>query len=215
MGVERSLGTIKVIRRNGIIVPWNADKIEVAIRKAFLAQKLDSTPAVAVTENVTQRVLARRQAFVHIEEVQDMVQEELMKSGAFKVAEAYILYRAQRQMTRAAEVGVEEEVVGDVIQVVEADGRSVEWDGSELAARVDFALLGLDISFDRETIIKELRRSLNSGIDRESLQKTILLNAKAMMEWDAGMNKFAGRILLTFIYEEVLIGRSLKMALVP
>ena len=94
--------------------------------------------------------------------------------------------------------------VGDIIQVVEADGRSVEWDGSELLARVDFALLGLDISFDRDTILKELRRSLNSGIDRESLQKTILLNAKAMMEWDAGMNKFAGRILLTFIYEEVL-----------
>ena len=110
LGSSAVVGTIKVIRRNGQIVPWNADKIEVAIRKAFLAQKLDSTPAVAVTESVTDRVVGRRQAFVHIEEVQDMVQEELMKSGAFKVAEAYILYRAQRQMTRATEIGVEDEI---------------------------------------------------------------------------------------------------------
>ena len=46
--------------------------------------------------------LQSNQAFVHIEEVQDMVQEELMKSGHFKIAEAYILYRAQRQIGRGA-----------------------------------------------------------------------------------------------------------------
>jgi ribonucleoside-diphosphate reductase alpha chain len=45
---------------------------------------------------VAARVHASKQTFVHIEEIQDMVQEELMKAGHYKVAEAYILYRAER-----------------------------------------------------------------------------------------------------------------------
>ena len=46
-------------------------------------------------------VLSSKQSFVHIEEIQDIVQEELMKSGQFKVAEQYILYRALRNSARA------------------------------------------------------------------------------------------------------------------
>ena len=40
---------------------------------------------------------------MHIEEVQDLVQEELMRQGHFKVAEHYIIYRAQRSDLRAKE----------------------------------------------------------------------------------------------------------------
>ena len=39
---------------------------------------------------------------------------------------------------------------------------------------------------------------------QEDLQKTIILNAKSLIERDADFSKFAGRILLTYIYEEVL-----------
>ena len=53
-------------------------------------------------------------------------------------------------------------------------------------------------------VVHELRRSVFSGIDEEGLKKTIILNAKSLMERDAGLHKFAGRILLSYIYEEVL-----------
>ena len=39
---------------------------------------------------------------------------------------------------------------------------------------------------------------------RADLQKTIILNAKSMIERDADFARFAARILLTYIYEEVL-----------
>ncbi|MCU0793328.1 MAG: ATP cone domain-containing protein, partial [Opitutaceae bacterium] len=93
--------SVRVIRRNKQVVPYIPQKVEVAVRKALLSLQLDSRPAVAITEAVTTRVLSSKQAFIHIEEVQDMVQEELMKSGHFKVAEAYILYRAARNEARA------------------------------------------------------------------------------------------------------------------
>ena len=42
------------------------------------------------------------------------------------------------------------------------------------------------------------------GIGRDDLQKVIILNASTLIERDADFAKFAGRILLTYIYEEVL-----------
>ena len=82
------------------MVPWNEGKIEIAIRKAFLSLQKDPAPASAITRSVTERALLVKQAFLHIEEVQDMVQEELMKAGHYKVAEAYILFRAERAAVR-------------------------------------------------------------------------------------------------------------------
>lgn len=196
---------VRLIRRSGQIVPWNTNKIAIAIRKSFLAQGRDSSPAVAIAERVASRFLRHRQAFVHIEEVQDAVQEELMRGGHFKIAEGYILYRARREMERELAAGESSTHAPAVIEVLGADGVARPWTGEDLLRRIDFALVGLpDLSLDRERIERELRRSLFSGIDAEGLQTTIILNAKALMEMDAGLHLFAGRILLTYIYEEVL-----------
>src|SRR5271154_1427690 len=92
--------TIRVIRRGGQIVPWSDHKVEIAVRKTFLSLARDSAPAVGITKLVSDRVEASNQAFVRIEELQDIVQEELMKAGHFKVAEAYILFRAERAVAR-------------------------------------------------------------------------------------------------------------------
>jgi hypothetical protein len=94
--------TLRVIRRNNQVVPWSEQKVEIAVRKTFLSLQRDSAPAVAITKAVSGRAHATKQSFVHIEEIQDMVQEELMKAGHFKVAEAYILFRAQRSAAREA-----------------------------------------------------------------------------------------------------------------
>ena len=49
---------------------------------------------------MTRKALSTGQAFINIEDVQDLVQEELMRTGHFKVAESYILYRARRRIER-------------------------------------------------------------------------------------------------------------------
>jgi ribonucleoside-diphosphate reductase alpha chain len=50
----------------------------------------------------------------------------------------------------------------------------------------------------------ELRRSIFSEITVDALKTTIILNARTLMEKDADFAKFAARMLLTYIYEEVL-----------
>lgn len=196
---------VRVIRRNNQIVPWNKTKIEVAVRKAFLSIHLDSEPAVAIADGVGQRVAALGHSFVNMEDLQDLVQEELMRQGHFKVAEAYILYRAHRARLRDDEdEGDAEANQNSMVVIKETDGQTYFWDGIDLKKRIDFATLGLDLCLDNDEIERELRRSVGAEIFREDLKRTIILNAKSLIERDADFAKFAGRILLTYIYEDVL-----------
>ncbi|MEC7882298.1 MAG: ATP cone domain-containing protein, partial [Verrucomicrobiota bacterium] len=201
---------VRLIRRNNQVVSWNQNKIDIAIRKAFLSQNKDSAPAVEVAEAVTDRIKNGGQAFVHIEEVQDIVQEELMRAGHYKVAEAYILYRSQRAIQRADELVIDrEEEPAEISQdelllIKQADGGSVFWKGEDLRARINYSSIDLDLCLDLGQIELELRRSLYNEMTEEELKTTILLNAKALMERDADFARFAGRMICTYIYEEVL-----------
>ncbi len=212
--------TVKVIRRNGKAVPWNRNKIEIAVRKAFLAQHLESGPAIAIADALTEQLRQSDLEFIHIEDLQDKVQEELMRQGHFKVAEGYILYRAHRvtQRLQEQESAAEQETTdaGDdpnqdaLILVKRTADESFLWDGQDLRRRIEFAMLGLDLCLNEDEIEKELRRSIFAEMTVADLQKTITLNAKSLIERDADFSKFAGRIMLTYIYEEVLDWDILK-----
>ena len=199
------VNTVRIIRRNNQVVPWNEAKVEIAVRKAFLSIQKESSPAAAVARAVTERVTAG-QVFVHIEEVQDIVQEELMRAGHFKVAEHYILYRAQRAIQRATESGeVEAQPQQDsMILVKRPKGETFFWDGADLKQRILFGMIDLDLCMEAEEIETELRRSLFDDISEADLKSTIILNARSLIEKDSDFAKFAGRILLTYIYEETL-----------
>ncbi len=221
---SRKLGTasahsatsaVRVIRRNKQVVPFIEQKVEIAVRKSFLSLHRDSTPAIEITKAVAARVLGSRQSFVHIEEIQDIVQEELMKAGHYKVAEAYILSRALRSEQRSTPDGsiAPSEAEGpaaavssqpSMIVVKQPNGENVFWDRADLRLRIEFARIGLDLCLTNEQIEAELLRSVFDQITRKDLDQTIILNSKTLIEKDADFARFAGRIQLTYIYEEVL-----------
>ena len=202
--MEGDTAQIRLIRRSGQVVPWNSSKIEVAVRKAFLSLKSDSEPAVDLARQVTRKALSTGQAFINIEDVQDLVQEELMSKRHFKVAESYILYRARRRIERETGASVEEVKQDSMIVVKKKDGSTYFWDGIDLKKRISFGTIGLDLCMTSEQIEESLRRSVFSEISEEDLRKTIILNAKTLIERDGDFAKFAARILLTYVYEEVL-----------
>jgi ribonucleoside-diphosphate reductase alpha chain len=195
---------LRLIRRNGQVVPWNLSKIEVAVRKAFLSLRFDSESAVKVSAEVTHKALSTGQNYINIEDVQDLVQEELMRMGHFKVAEAYILYRARRRVERDSRNPFPEIKQDSMIVVKKTDGSTFFWDGIDLKKRIEFASIGLDLCLTPDQIEEELRRSVFSEIEETALKTTIILNSKVLIERDADFAKFAARILLSYIYEEVL-----------
>ncbi len=196
---------VRLIRRNGNVVPWSETKIEIAVRKAFLSIRENPEPSLDIAKAVTDRVRTGEQAFVNIEDVQDMVEEELGRAGYLKAMRAYMAYRFERARYRSDH----EEVVEDLNQesmivVTDEEGQSAFWDGADLKKRIAFASIGLDLCLTENEIERELRRSIGSEISANDLKQTIILNARTMIEKDADFAKFAGRILLTYIYEEVL-----------
>ena len=154
-------------------MPWSESKIEIAVRKAFLALHLDSEPAVEISRAVTDRLNTDEQAFINIEDVQDAVQEEMMRQSHFKVAESYILYRAHRSRVRekAGLEPVEETQQESMIVITELSGESTFWDGVDLKRRIEFASIGLDLNIDADEIETELRRSLALKSKRADLGK--------------------------------------------
>ena len=103
-------GLIKVIRRNGTVTPFDANKITVAVTKAFLAVEGDAAAGStrihekisALTKKIAETFMRRLHdsGTIHIEEIQDQVELELMRTGEYKVAKAYVLYREERRRIR-------------------------------------------------------------------------------------------------------------------
>ncbi|MDO8212195.1 ribonucleoside-diphosphate reductase subunit alpha [Conexibacter sp. CPCC 206217] len=202
--------TLRLIRRSGHVTAWEPAKIEVAIRKAFLSLQHAPEPAVALAARVSERAQALGMAYVPIESVQDIVQEELVLAGHMRVAERYIVYRAERSLLRAQQAGERGDAATGAAQshppvpVVEADDSETLWSGADLRERIAFASIGLDLPLDARELERELRRSIRPGIARADLRRLTILNAKALVERDAEFSRFAGRILLSHVYEEAL-----------
>ena len=96
---------MKLIKRNGSEVIFDREKIAAAVRKANAAveevDRISETSVLSVTDKVTEHCEKMRRA-VSVEEVQDMVEDEIMKLGAYALAKAYITYRYKRELVRKA-----------------------------------------------------------------------------------------------------------------
>ncbi len=91
-----------VLKRDGRIVGYNEEKIKAAIRKAMLATEAGEDEALI--QRIADRIGQRGRSQMSVEEIQDMVELELMKSPRKEVARCYIGYRQKRSVARRAKV---------------------------------------------------------------------------------------------------------------
>lgn len=89
-----------VIKRDGRVVGFNEEKIKTAIRKAMLHTEQGEDPQLI--QSITDHIYCSGRAQMSVEEIQDCVENELMKSARKDVAKRYIAYRDQRSIARKA-----------------------------------------------------------------------------------------------------------------
>jgi len=101
-----------VIRRNGEAVTYDENRIFNAIYKAGTATgELDGAAAGTLTTMVRRLLQHRFQDRpVHIEEIQDIVEEALIMSGYVRTARSYILYREKHRELRQGKQAVVEAI---------------------------------------------------------------------------------------------------------
>ena len=91
---------MKVIKRDGKIVKFNREKIEIAVKKAFFeVDKYQSDYSVRKAKEIS-RFVEKRGGTLSVEEIQDIVVDKLMHSERKDVAVAYIKYRYKRELVR-------------------------------------------------------------------------------------------------------------------
>ena len=94
----------RIVKRDGTVVAYDRDRIATAIFKAAAAVGgSDRAMADRLAQLVERKLEANFGAAStpSVEEIQDLVEETLIKDGHAKTARAYILYRHERQMERA------------------------------------------------------------------------------------------------------------------
>ncbi len=89
-----------VVKRDGRIVGFNEEKIIAAMRKAMLHTEKGEDSVLI--RKITDFIWCKGSAEMTVEQIQDMVEMELMKSPRKEVAKKYIAYRDQRNIARKA-----------------------------------------------------------------------------------------------------------------
>jgi ribonucleoside-diphosphate reductase alpha chain len=123
MSQAKSSGITTIKKRDGTNVPFDRNKIVIAVGKAMrAARELQEDMAEKVALSVEKKLIAKKKAdklFVPtVEGVQDEVEVELMNQGFSKTAKAYILYRAKR-----TEMRLERKEVPDRVRMLSEESK--------------------------------------------------------------------------------------------
>ncbi len=150
-----------VVKRDGRIVGYNEEKIKAAIRKAMLQTELGEDDSLI--QKIAVRVGLTGKEQMTVEEIQDRVEFELMKSPRKEVAKRYIAYRDQRNIARQAKTR-------DIfLEIIEAKNNDVTRENANMNTD---SPAGMMMKFASETtkpfvddylLLPEVRQAVNMG----------------------------------------------------
>jgi ribonucleoside-diphosphate reductase alpha chain len=208
-------GQIRLIKRNGTVVPYENSKISVAITKAFLAVEGGTAAASSrihetvakLTEQVTATFKRRMPSggTIHIEDVQDQVELSLMRAGEHKIARDYVIYREEQSRKRAARQALSPatQAAAGNINVVQADGSRAPLDLERIHTIVSEACTDLaDVS--EAKILDEALKNLYDGLSAEELSTSLVITARTMIEQEPNYSYAAARLLCDNLRAEAL-----------
>ena len=207
----------QIIRRNGAVVPFEPNKIAVAMMKAFLAvHGTQGAASASVRETVDQLTQAVIRALMrsrpgggtfHIEDVQDHVELGLMRGGHHEIARAYVLYREKRTQERARQATPT--AVAQPTLYVTDRGQRVALDIEGLYRLIQESCAGLSADVKPEPIVAETKRNLYDGVPIDEVYKAAIMAARTLIEKDPDYTYVTSRLLMHTIRREIL-GEEVK-----
>ena len=206
-------GKLRVIKRNGKVVSFEEDKIKVAITKAFLSVESGNAAASErihkkvddITSDVIE-VFERRMpsgGTLHIEEIQDQVELQLMRAEELKVAKSYILYRADRTQQRKIETPDFDIPDTPAINITKSDGSIVPLDVERLAGLINDACEGLE-HVSMNEVLEEALKNLYDGVSISDMRTSLVMSARTKVEKEPNYSFVTARILMDQIRNEAL-----------
>ena len=162
---------MKIIKRNGMEVEFDLDKIVNAVRKAndsvLEMHQMSAEQIMVISANVKKKMQQVKRT-LNVEEIQDMVEDEIMNQRAFEVARSYITYRYKRALARKANSTDEQ-----ILSLIECSNEEVKQENS-----------------NKNPIVNSVQRDYMAGEVSKDITKRILLPQEVVEAHDAGIIHF-------------------------
>ena len=196
----------EIKKRNGDIVPFDQNKIFVAVKKAFAAENVSIEEDVL--QQMTDRVLSKIEPnsspenVPTVESIQDLVEETLMERGYFRVAKHYILYRFEHTKER------KEKVVKDIeeqrLLVEKSDGAHEPFSREKVHTSLGYFIRGYEKDVDLDEIVRQVELEVYNNIKTSELARLITLVLRARIERDPAYSYVTSRQLCSRLYKEAI-----------
>lgn len=211
-------GLLKTIKRNGKVVRYDENKIKIAITKAFIAvEGSNAASSNRVYQQIDELTRQMTRTFerrlptggtIHIEDIQDQVELALMRTGQYKVARSYVLYREERRKAREIET---KKVANDpkTLLITLPNGDVEPLDIDRVQTIVHEACRELK-EVDPDLIIKDALRNLFNLAKLSDVHKALIMSARTMVEREPNYAYVSARLLLDSLRGEALAHLHLR-----
>lgn len=198
-------------KRNGEVVPFEMNKIESAVKKAFLGVTRDEKPTIAkhiselVAKELELEALTRDGYVPTVEHTQDIVEKHIMGAGFFDVAKAYIIYRYERSKER-------EEVKQEMLEKVEEGGLFItkkngsrqRFDIEKVRASLLHVAYGFEKDINVDQIVNQVKLEMYEGITTKEISKALIMTVRSLTEQDPMYSYVASRLVISQINQDLL-----------
>ncbi len=208
----------KILRRDGEIMPFNRVRIEHAITlacdaigetdKAFIPELTDQI--IADLEHVYGEIFVNRTPSV--EDVQDIVEQNLVKTNRFELAKSYIIYRQARKKEREEKIEkLVDEFEKNTLQVTKSDGSKERFDIKKLRAVFNRSSKEYEEECRFEDLMEAFKKNLIEEIQTSDIEKLLVKTCIDLVTVEnIAWQNIAARILLGGLYKQAIKNRNLK-----
>lgn len=200
----------------------NPIKIATSIEKIFKRGKQEEAYSpekkIELVNQLTKDVVtdlikqAKTKEKLHIYDVQNSIEEQLMRAGFFQLAKDYILYRAAKgeQTLSSFDSFPKKKKIRKAIlnersfQIITKENKKETLTESRLLEKIDHACLGLEEWVNSEDLLKSTILNFYEGMKEQEVHQALIMATKAKIEKDPAYSYVAARFLLDAIYLETL-----------
>jgi len=207
----------QIRKRSWEIVPFELDRIQIAIIKAYQATNTNSTNITSIVDDIHQQLISKQQEllegeYIDVEYVQDVVEKTLMKHEQFEVAKAYILYRQEHAKQREEELDKKrEQLKKKIFMVTKENGKKETFDRKKIEKMYNHIALELAQQCPFEEIQQNLEKYIINDIATKDIIKLLIKTTINLISVQNTKREYiAGRLATIDLYKQVQKNRGLK-----
>ncbi len=209
----------KVRRRDGELVPFDRKRIEEAIGAACDAiSESDHTFIPGLTDEIVKDIThVYSEIFVNrvpsVEDIQDIVERNLVKTNRFELAKAYILYREKKREERSEK---QQKLVAEFEQnqlmVTKKDGTKERFDIKKLEKVFNRAAKGFEENCEFSDLMEAFKKNLIEEIKTDDIEKLLVKTCIDLVTVEnISWQHIAARILLGGLYKQATNTRNITL----